>query len=149
MSESGQAWADPGHAGACLDGCLRVLRTGRTRFSALSVTAVPPRRSTARLGALCRAITAVGSCGGRDHDRVEGLLGAGGIVAVGLGQVAEAAVAAHDGDGHVGQAGEIARQMTHIGPAAIFVIGEVAHIVEPVLCAVERRRFSAGANPAR
>ncbi len=70
---------------------------------------------------------------GRGQDRVEGLLGAGGVVSVGLGQVAEAPVAAHDGDGHVGQAGEIAREVAHVGPAAVFAIGEVAHIVDPVL----------------
>ena len=35
--------------------------------------------------ALCCAVTPAGSCRGRDQDRVEGLLRAGGVVAVGLG----------------------------------------------------------------
>ncbi len=48
-------------------------------------------------------------------------MGAGGIVAVGLGQEAEAPVAAHDGDGRVGPAAEITRQVAHVGPAAVFV----------------------------
>ncbi len=48
-------------------------------------------------------------------------------MAVGLGQVAEAAVAAHDGDGRFGQTGEIARRMAYVRPAAVFVAGEVAH----------------------
>ena len=74
-----------------------------------------------------------GSGDGRDQDRAEGLLGAGGIVAVGLEQVAEAAVGTHDGEGHVGQAGEIARQVAHVDAAAVFVAGEVAHVVEAVL----------------
>ena len=53
-------------------------------------------------------------------------------VAVGLGQIAEAALAAHDGDGRVGQAGEIARQVADVRPAAVFVAGEVAHVVQAV-----------------
>ena len=48
-------------------------------------------------------------------------------------QVAEAAVAAHDGDGRVAQAGEIARHVAHVCPTTIFVVGEVAHIVQAVL----------------
>ena len=70
-------------------------------------------------------------------------------MAVGLGQEAEASVAAHDGDSRVGQTGGIARQMAHARPAAVFVSGAVAHMVQAIPCAVERRRLSAGANPAR
>ncbi len=46
-----------------------------------------------------------GAGGRADHDRVEGLPGAGRIAAVGLGQEAVALAAAHDGDGGTGQAG--------------------------------------------
>ena len=68
----------------------------------------------------------------RVEDRVEGILRTGGVVAVGLGQVAKRALAAHDGDGRVGQAGEIARQVAHVRPATVFIVGEVAHVVHPV-----------------
>ena len=153
MTESGQACGDLGSPRACLDGYMGSVRTGATPFSSLSGTAVPPRRSTARPVALCCAVTPAGSCSGRDQDCVEGILragGIGGIVAVGLGQVAEASVASHDGDGHVGQAGEIARQMAHVRPATVFVVGEVAHIVEPVLdVPVVRTRASSSSGPAR
>ena len=88
---------------------------------------------TARCGALVFAATPAGSGAGRAQDRVERILRTGGIVAVGLGHVAEAALAAHDGDGRVGQAGEIARQVVHPSPAAVFVVGEVAHVVQAVL----------------
>ena len=69
----------------------------------------------------------------RVHDSVEGLLRPGGVVPVGGRQVLEAALVAHDGDGRVGQAGEIARQIAHMRPAAVLVVGEVAHVVQPVL----------------
>ena len=32
-----------------------------------------------------------------------------------------------------GQAGEVARQVADVRPAAVLVAGEVAHVVEPVL----------------
>ena len=47
-----------------------------------------------------------------------------------LGQVAEAPVGANDGDRCVGQAREIARQVARMGPAAVFVVGEVAHMMD-------------------
>ena len=53
-------------------------------------------------------------------------------MAVGLGQVLELAQAADDRDGRVGQAGQIARQVAHILPAAVFVFGEVTHIVQAI-----------------
>ena len=83
-------------------------------------------------GAPGSAALSAGSGGGHVHDRVESILRAGGIVAVGLGQVAEAALAAHDGDGRVGQAGEIVGQVAHVRPAAVFIVGEVAHVVQTV-----------------
>ena len=64
---------------------------------------------------------------------VEGLLGARREMAVGLGHVLELGQAADDRDGRVGQAGQIARLVAHIHPAAVFVVGEVAHIVQAVL----------------
>ena len=109
MTEIGQVWAAQGPPRAWLDGDMGSARAGRMPVSCSSGTAVPPRRSTARPRPLCPAVTSAGSCDGRDRDRVEGLLGADGVVPVGLGQVVEASVAANDGDGHVGEAGEIAR----------------------------------------
>ena len=105
-------------------------RSHRTAFSDSTGTPVRPRRSAARPGPGERRAV---SGDGRGHDRVEGLLRPGGIVPVGLGQITEASVAAHDGDGRVGQAGEISGQVTHVGPASVFVVGEVAHVVQAVL----------------
>ena len=51
----------------------------------------------------------------------------GGEMAVGLG------LAADDRDRGVGQAGEIARQVAHVDAAAVFIVGEVAHVVQAVL----------------
>ena len=67
-----------------------------------------------------------------NQDGVEGLLRRGGVVPVGGGQMLEAALAAHDGDRRVGQAGQVARQVADVRPAAVLVVGEVAHVVEPV-----------------
>ncbi len=52
---------------------------------------------------------------------------------VGLGHVAEASAAARLGDCDVHQAGEVARQMAHMRPAAVLVIGEVAYVVNSIL----------------
>lgn len=82
MTESGQARSGLGHPRAWREGYTRWARTGGARFSASSSTAIPPRRSTARPRPLRYAVTPAGSCNGRDHDRVEGVLGAGGIVTV-------------------------------------------------------------------
>ncbi len=54
-------------------------------------------------------------------------------MAVGLGQVLELGLAADDRDRGVGQAGEIARQVAHVDAAAVFIVGEVAHVVQAVL----------------
>ena len=81
--------------------------------------AVSPRRPTARSGTLRCAAASAGSCGGRDRDCVKGFPGAHGMAAVGFGQKGEAPVAAHDGESGVGQAGEIARQVARMGPAAV------------------------------
>ncbi len=54
---------------------------------------------------------------GRGQQEVESLLLAGRQMAVGLGDVAEPGLAADDRDRHVGQPGEIARQIAHIAQA--------------------------------
>ncbi len=54
-------------------------------------------------------------------------------MAVGLGQVLELGLAADDRDRGVGQTGEIARQVAHVDAAAVFIVGEVAHVVQAVL----------------
>ena len=54
------------------------------------------------------------------------------IVPVGLGEELESSLDAHDGDGEVREAGEVARQMAGTHPAAVFVIGDVAHVVQPI-----------------
>ena len=61
-----------------------------------------------------------------------GLLGSSGIVSVRLRQVVEAPFEAHDGDGEVGQAGEVARQVTGVYAATVLVIGDVAHVVKTI-----------------
>ncbi len=71
--------------------------------------------------------------GRRAQQQVESLLGPGRKMAVGLRQVLEAGLAADDRDRGVGQAGEIAWQVAHIDAAAVFVVGEVADIVQAVL----------------
>ena len=64
------------------------------------------------------------------QDRVESVLWSRCVVAIGLGQVAELAHQTHDRG--VAQAGEVARQAVRPRPAAVFVIGEVAHVVQAV-----------------
>ena len=69
---------------------------------------------------------------------------------VGLGHAAEASAAAHDGDGGVRQAGEAARQMAHMGPAAVPVAGETAYAMHtvlygPVAAHQVRKLFGSGA----
>ena len=74
------------------------------------------------------------SAPGRGSDHLaQGLALPGGVVAVGLGQVAEAPVEPDDGDGGVGQAGQVAGQAPALGAASVFVVGEVADVVEAVL----------------
>ncbi len=94
---------------------------------------VPLRAVRRRVPGASRGVRSGGSCAGRDEDRVERLLRAGRIVTVGLGHVAEASAAAHDGDRGVRQAGEAARQMAHAGPAAVLVVGEIADVAHTVL----------------
>lgn len=69
---------------------------------------------------------------GRIEDGVEGVLRPGGVVSVGLRQVAEAILAADDGDGGVGLAGEVAWHVARMGAAAVFVVGENANIVQTI-----------------
>ena len=85
MRKSGHAGWDLGHPRACFDKVAGAVRTRQTAFSGSAGT-VGQRRPAARLGAPGVAVTPPGSGGGRAQDRVEGLLRAGGIVAVGLGQ---------------------------------------------------------------
>ena len=54
---------------------------------------------------------------------------------MGLGEVIESAFQAHDGDGDVGQAGEVARQVSGVHPAPVLVVGDVTHVVDSVLYA--------------
>ena len=51
---------------------------------------------------------------------------------MGLGEGVEAPLEANDGDGEVPEAGEIARQVAGSHPAAVFVVGDVAHVVESI-----------------
>ena len=51
---------------------------------------------------------------------------------MGLGEVIEAPLEAHDGDGQVGQAREVTREMGAAYPASVFVVGDVAHVVESI-----------------
>ena len=54
------------------------------------------------------------------------------IVPVGLGKELESSLDAHDGDGEVREAGEVARQMAGTRPALVFLVGDVAHVVQPI-----------------
>ena len=100
-------------------------RSCRTVFSGSSGVTIRRRQRTRR-DPRASVVAPAGSGAGCAQDDGEGVLRAGGIMAVGLGQIAEAAVAAHDGDGRVDQAGEIAGHVAHVRPAAVFVVGEVA-----------------------
>ena len=51
---------------------------------------------------------------------------------VGLGKELESSLDAHDGDGEVGEAGEVARQMAGTHPAPVFVVGDVAYVVQTI-----------------
>ena len=73
------------------------------------------------------------SRGSRFEEVAHGLLGAPGVVSMGLGEVVESAFQAHDGDGDVGQAGEVARQVSGVHAAPVLVVGDVAHVVDSVL----------------
>ncbi len=86
-----------------------------------------------RVSRILHAVRIEGSCAGRGQDQVESFLGAGCVVPVGLGHVAEAPVAAHDGDCGVCQAGEVARQVADMSPAPVLVVGEIAYVVQAVL----------------
>ena len=80
----------------------------------------------------------------------QGLSLAGGVVPVGLGLVAELAAHPDDGDGGIGQAGEVAGQLAGADAAAVLVVGDVADVVYPVLdLPVPRFRASTSAGPAR
>ena len=142
MSEVTLAAGGSGEPRTCLADVTVVARSLRTAFSASTGGVVSPRRPAARA---CVVVGGEVSADGRDHDRVEGLLGAGGVVPVGLGYVAEAAVAAHDGDGRVAQAGQISGQVAHVGPATIFVVGEVWRDKLGESRASNRMRFLAAA----
>ena len=73
-----------------------------------------------------------GSAFGRFEEVAHRVVGASGVVAMGLGEVIEAPLEAHDGDGEVGQAREVTRKVGGAYPASVFVIGDVAHVVEPI-----------------
>ncbi len=70
---------------------------------------------------------------GRLEDGVECLLRAHGTVPVGRRQVREPALTVYDGDGRMGPAGEVARPVADVRPAAAFIVSEVAHVVPAVL----------------
>ena len=63
---------------------------------------------------------------------VQGIVRAGGVVAVGGGDVPEPTQYSHDGDGGVAQRRQVARQVARRGSATVLVVAEVAHVVEPV-----------------
>ena len=73
-----------------------------------------------------------GSAIWRVDELAYGVLGPTGVVPVGLGDGIEAPLEANDGDGEVGEAGEIARQVAGSHPATVFVVGDVAHVVESI-----------------
>ena len=94
----------------------------------------PGERERWRGGGAKRRGVAVawGSAFGRVDELAHGVLGPPSVVPVGLGEGVEAPLEANDGDGEVREAGEIARQVSGSHPAAVFVVGDVAHVVESI-----------------
>ena len=79
-----------------------------------------------------RGRSSVGLSVWRVDELAHGVLGPPSVVPVGLGEGVEAPLEANDGDGEVREAGEIARQVAGSHPAAVFVVGDVAHVVESI-----------------
>ena len=52
---------------------------------------------------------------------------------MGLREEIESSLDSHDGDGEVGQAGEVAREVSGTHPASVFVVGDVAYVVQTIL----------------
>ena len=69
---------------------------------------------------------------GRFEEPSQGVLGSSRVVPMGLGEEIESSLDAHDGDGEVGQAGEVAREVSGAHPAPVFVVGDVAHVVKSI-----------------
>ena len=94
----------------------------------------PGERERWRGGGAKRRGVAVawGSAFGRVDELAHGVLGPPSVVPVGLREGVEAPLEANDGDGEVREAGEIARQVAGSHPAAVFVVGDVAHVVESI-----------------
>lgn len=69
----------------------------------------------------------------------------GGVVPVGLRDVGEAAFEADDGDGGVGEAGQVAGEASGADTQVVLVVGHVAEVMEAVLdlpvAAVQRGQF--------
>ena len=98
-------------------------------------TAWMARRASGNVGAVVEPGAegaAWGSAFWRVEDLAHSVVGTPGVVPMGLGGVLEAPLEAHDGDGEVGQAGEVARQVAGSHPAAVFVVGHVAHVVNSI-----------------
>ena len=64
---------------------------------------------------------------------VDRVLRPGRVVAIGRGHVLKPALEANDGDCRVAQAGEVARRVAHMRPAAVLVVCPVANVVNAVL----------------
>ena len=69
---------------------------------------------------------------GRFEELAHGVLGSSGVVSMGLGEEVESSLDPHDGDGEVGQAGEVARQVTGAHPASVFVVGDIANVMKTI-----------------
>ena len=84
-------------------------------------------------------------CSAWPGDLPQRIAPAGGIVAAGLGHVEEAALESDDGDGGVGEAGQVAGEVPAADAQAVFVAGEVADVAQSVLdcpmAAVEGGQF--------
>ena len=96
-----------------------------------------PGRASGNVGAVVEpsrrgVAVAWGSAFGRVDELAHGVLGPPSVVPVGLGEGVEAPLEANDGDGEVREAGEIARQVAGSHPAAVFVVGDGAHVVESI-----------------
>ena len=84
------------------------------------------RESGTKVPGGCRRGVAAAGSEGRCEDVAQRVGLPSGVVAVRLWLVVEASAPAHDGDGGVGEAGEVARQLAFSDAGAVLVEGEVA-----------------------
>ena len=74
----------------------------------------------------------VRGCSARPGDLPQCIALLGGVVAYGLGHVGEATLESDDGDGGVGEAGQVVGKASAADAQAVFIAGDVADVVRSV-----------------